>query len=323
VNLITEDWRLKLLALGLAVLMLGAVAFSQNPPTQKVLRDVPIRYTMPKDLIVINPPRKTNVTVSGLADALATVNSGNIVAAFDLTNASPGPNVHVSLVVRSTVRDINIQNPVGPYVLEIDKRDQVNLPVEVRVPRISTGWQVLTKEAKCPPSSPPCSVFFDGPASWETNLTAYSDFPESVAFDSRTIPNIQVQLVQNGRPLDVSRDTEPLVKFEPSTVSIRIDAKPGTTIRQVVLVDAPPTHGPAPGYRVTDITVDPVVVVVGGTPDALARIQRITLPPVDLSGLTSSKTFQLTITYPNGIDGGAVTTARVTYTIAPNPNAST
>ena len=32
-GLITDDWRIKLLALGLAVLMLGAVAFSQNPPT--------------------------------------------------------------------------------------------------------------------------------------------------------------------------------------------------------------------------------------------------------------------------------------------------
>ncbi len=34
-NLITDDWRLKLLAVGLAVLMLGAVAFAQNPPTTK------------------------------------------------------------------------------------------------------------------------------------------------------------------------------------------------------------------------------------------------------------------------------------------------
>ena len=30
---VTESWRLKLLAIGLSVLMLGAVAFAQNPPT--------------------------------------------------------------------------------------------------------------------------------------------------------------------------------------------------------------------------------------------------------------------------------------------------
>jgi len=43
---ITEDWRLKLLALGLAVVMLGAVAFSQNPPTIKTL-SVPLNYRLP------------------------------------------------------------------------------------------------------------------------------------------------------------------------------------------------------------------------------------------------------------------------------------
>ena len=40
-NLITEDWRLKLLAFGLAVLMLGAVAFSQNPPKQPAVGSEP------------------------------------------------------------------------------------------------------------------------------------------------------------------------------------------------------------------------------------------------------------------------------------------
>ena len=32
---IAENWRLKLLAVGLSALMLAAVAFSQNPPTIK------------------------------------------------------------------------------------------------------------------------------------------------------------------------------------------------------------------------------------------------------------------------------------------------
>jgi len=315
-SLITEDWRLKLLALGLAVLMLGAVAFSQNPPTEKVLRDVEIRYTMPKEIIVINPPRKTNVTVSGLADTLAPFNSGNVIASFDLTNSLPGTNVHVNLSVRSTVKEIKVQNPVVPYVLEIDKRDSVTLPIQVRVPRISQGYQVTKQEAICPGGPSPCSVLFDGPAKWEAGLTAYADFPESVSTLSRTVPTIPVVLFQGTRPLDLTRDTEPLFRFEPSTVSIQVDAKQGITIRQVVLFTAPYTHGPASGYRVTDITVDPFQIVISGTPDALARITRITLPPVDLGGATSTKTFQVPVPYPAGTDG-SVALAKVTYTISP------
>jgi YbbR domain-containing protein len=277
---------------------------------------VVIHYTMPREIIVINPPRITNVTVSGLADTLAPFNSGNVIASFDLTNASPGPNVHANLNIRSTVKEIKVQNPVVPYVLEIDKRESVTLPIQVRVPRISQGWQVTKQEAICPGGSSPCSVLFDGPAKWEAGLTAYADFPELVQTLSRTVPTISVLLVQGTRALDLTRDTEPLFRFEPSTVSIQVDAKQGTTIRQVVLFTPPPSHGPASGYRVTDITVDPFQIVISGTPDALARITRITLPQVDLSGTTSSKTFQLPVNYPTGTDG-SVAIARVTYTISP------
>ena len=57
-GLVTDSWRLKLLAVGLAVLMLGAVAFSQNPPTTKSLT-VSLNYTVPPNIILINPPTKT------------------------------------------------------------------------------------------------------------------------------------------------------------------------------------------------------------------------------------------------------------------------
>ena len=54
-GLITDSWRLKLLAVGLAVLMLGAVAFSQNPPTTKSLT-VSLNYTVPPNIIPKGKP---------------------------------------------------------------------------------------------------------------------------------------------------------------------------------------------------------------------------------------------------------------------------
>ena len=83
-NLILEDWRLKLLALALAVLMLGAVAFSQNPPTNGSLR-VNLNYTMPPNLILINPPVTTTVSYSGLADVIDKVSAFNLTAFVDVT----------------------------------------------------------------------------------------------------------------------------------------------------------------------------------------------------------------------------------------------
>ena len=45
-GLITDSWRLKLIAFGLAVLILGVLAFSQNQPTTRSLA-VGLNYTVP------------------------------------------------------------------------------------------------------------------------------------------------------------------------------------------------------------------------------------------------------------------------------------
>jgi len=78
-NLVTDDWRLKLLAVGMAVLLMCAVAFSQNPPTSKTFTKS-IDYTMPPGLVVINPPTRATVTVTGLADTISSVTSSSVVA---------------------------------------------------------------------------------------------------------------------------------------------------------------------------------------------------------------------------------------------------
>ena len=89
---ITTEWRLKLLAVGLAVLMLGALAFSQNQPTTKSLT-VGLNYAYPPNIVLIDPPAKTTVTYSGLADVISHVNEANLIASVDATHAAPGTAV--------------------------------------------------------------------------------------------------------------------------------------------------------------------------------------------------------------------------------------
>lgn len=319
-NLITDDWRLKLLAIGLAVLMLGAVAFSQNPPTSKALA-VNIGYNVRPGLIVINPPTSAHVQVNGPADILAAVTSNNVAATFDLTGAAikPGATVHVNLSVRPLISGVQVQDPVVPYVLNIDQMTPVKLQVQVRTQRVAPGWQVTTKEAHCPGT--PCVVTFNGPASWETNLQAFADFTDLVQQNSEDVLTQPVILEQNGEPLGQSVNTEPATSLDPLNVTIHIEAVTGTTTRQVVLLDAPPSHGPPAGYRVTKLTIDPITVTVNGSPTALSQITTITLPPVDLSGRTSDAMFSVAIPYPNGISS-TVANATLKYSISPNPNVS-
>jgi YbbR domain-containing protein len=320
VSWVTESWRLKLLALGLSVLMLGAVAFSQNPPTFKTLTVSKLLFTIPANLIVINPPTRTNVRVTGLADSIQSMTPDSLVATFDLTKASPGQAVKVNLIIKSLVTTVTVQNPSVPFALNIDKVQTVPLKVQVLTPRVAEGWVVTKADASCP--NTPCTVNFTGPAGWETKLNAYADFTAPVQGDRTVSPNVTVDLEQAGIPLDPTSfsKTVPVSGLDVSAVQVVVEAKTGTSSRQVVLIDAPPSHGPPNGYRVTGITIDPIGVLITGKADVLAKIQSLTLPAVDLSGHTSDTTFRVTIPYPAGV-AGSVQLARVTYSISPNPNA--
>jgi hypothetical protein len=329
-NLITSEWRLKLLALGLAVLMLGAVAFSQNPPTYKDLV-VPIVYpNIPADIgiVAINPPVTARVRVTALADVLQTVTPLSVAATIDLTKVSAGGDQSVNLNVKSVDSRVKVQNPVVHYSLNIDKRMPLKLDVHVRTPRVTPGWAVSTSNtyAVCPgaaPSAPPCQATFTGPASYEANLAAYVDYTSPVEQNKYDVPNQPVYLEQgnSGQRFDLARSTVPQMTLDPLNVTIHIEATTTTSYRQVTLIDAPPTRGPAAGYRVTNVTVNPPTIVISGKPDALARITTITLPQIDLGGRTSDYTATVQIPYPDGTDG-PVKTAKVTYSIAANPNAT-
>jgi len=315
---ITNDWRLKLLALGLAVLMLGAVAFSQNPPTSKTMQ-LGIVYTVPSGLIVINPPTKTTVVVTGPADLVSAANGSNIEVTADLTKASAGTGEKVNLVGKPVISGVSVQTT--PVVLNIDQRAAIKLTVTPRAPKGSApGWQITKMSAFCPNS--PCSITFDGPVSWEASLKAYVDYPYQVN-GTVDYPSLPVALERNDLPLDLKHAINATVPqaniVDTNSVSIHIEAKAGTTSRQVVLVDSPPSNPPPNCYRVTGIALDPSAVVVTGPPDALTNITTITLPAVDLSHSTSTATFKVTIPYPDTLTG-PVGTARVTYTISSNPN---
>jgi len=322
VSWITDDWKLKLLALGLAVLMLGAVAFSQNPPTSKTFSKSIDYSSLPPNLIIINPPARTTVTVRGVADLISSVTSSSVVATVDLSKATPGPNVNANLAVKSLVTGVSVQNPVVPIALFIDQRAKIQLTVTVRTPNVDPGWEVNQQAtyALCPNN--PCAVQFDGPVSWETNLKAYVDFTNPIRFATDDVPTQTVVLEQNGALLDLTRPTLPKASLDITTVAIHIEAKTGTTTRQVVLIDSPPVNPPPNCYHVTGIAVDPIAIVLTGTPDALSGITTITLPAVDLSGHTSNAAFQTAIPVQAGVTP-SVRTAKVTYSISYNPACAT
>jgi len=325
VSWVTESWRLKLLAIGLSVLMLGAVAFAQNPPTFKTLTVSPIQYkNLASNLVVINAPTEMAVRVNGLADTLQSVTASSLTASFDLSKVSPGPAVKANLIVAPVSSDITVQTPSIPFVLDIDRRATAALPVQVGPTSAAFGWTVTKAQAECP--STPCVVNFDGPVSWETdsrglpNLKAYVDVNASIGSERIDFINLPVTLVQGGTPLDTTTfaKTVPESGLDQPSVGVVVLAKTSTTTKQLVFAVAPPTHQPPAGYFWSGVSFNPTFVVVSGRIDILANVTYLTLPAADLSGHTSTFTASVAIPYPSGVTGPQQP-VRVTYTISHIP----
>ena len=319
-GIVTAEWRLKLLAIGLAVLMLAAVAFSQNPPTSGSVTVSVIYDTGQNNVVLINPPDKITVTYSGLSAVVKNVNAGNTVANVDATHARPGQAVRLPVSV-SSISGVTVQQP-PPILVQIDAKLGKDVQIQVNT-RAAAGWSVNPAKtyAECKPKPDPCTVHFDGPASWETTMAALVSVPGQVSYTSSDIPNLPVQLQNANGVIDLTCKTRPCASLDVTAVTVHVEASQGSTVSSVPLLESPWSHGPANGYRVTAETITPNTVVITGDPVALGRVRNITLPPVDLTGKTSDATFQVAIPYPDGVTGN-VANATVKYSISPNPNVS-
>ena len=321
-GLITEEWRLKLLAIGLAVLMLGVVAFATYQPTTRTLT-VGLNYVVTSpNIVLIDPPSKTNVTYSGLVDVIQNVNTSNLLATVDTTGARPGTAVRLNVTARSLLgSQVQVQNP-PPIAVNIDTRQTVQVPVQVNA-RAAIGWNLdPTKTlATCPgaANANPCQVQFDGPVSWEAGLKAVATLPGLVV-GTNDLLHQPVQIQPTGS-VDLTQRTVPNVHVDVTFVDIHIEAVTGASTSSVPLLDASPSHPPPQGYRVTGVTITPQLVTITGDPAVLVRVRNIVLPPLDLSRSTSDATFTVPINYPSGVTG-EVQSATVRYSISPNPNVS-
>ena len=316
---ITDDWRLKLLALALAVMMLGAVAFSQNPPTTRTLT-VPLIYRLPPNptIIVTNGPSTVNVTFSGLADVIGVVRPDNLTAFADATAATAGPAVKLNVTASSTIVGVNVANP-AQIVVSIDLLRTVEVPVELVIAHVDSGWQVTKSIASCPPNPTPCKIHFSGPASWENQIRAIVIYTTLVNFNSQDSQNWPIKLQNSSGPINLARQTYPQVGLDVASVAVHIEAQQGSTAKNVALVAAAPAQPPPPQYQLTGITVRPGSVVISGDPAVLGKIQFITLPAIDLSGARSTVKVTVSIPYPDNVSGNQAT-ALVTFIIQRNPN---
>jgi len=315
VNLITDSWRLKLLAIGLAILMLGAVAFSQaNTRTIQVNMSY---KNLPTDLVLVAPPTQIGLSVSVPNDFVLI--SSSVTASADLAHLKKGSAVSVPIQVSTTDARITY-TPPPPITVNVDDLVSRQLDIQVLTPNTATGWLVAKAVAQCGNPLNPCQVTFTGPAALAASLSAYVNDPDPIAGESTYSYGQPVLFRKKSGAIDLSKvSTTPQITWDPPTVTAYVEAKRCISVTEVTLLDDAPTRRPPAPYRITNIIVDPVQVQCTGPADAIARLTTITLPAVDLGSSTSNVSFNPRIPIPDGV-ACSQTTAKLTYAISLNPN---
>src|SRR5260370_275227 len=191
----------------------------------------------------MNPPTKTPVTYSGLADVIKNVNPDNLTAFVDANHTHAGAAVRLNVLAQTTLGPgVNVQTP-APIVVTIDTRTVIELPVQVSA-RAAAGWALIPSKtlATCPGAANPnpCKVHFDAPLSWESNLTARATLPGLVSVGSEDSPNQPVVLNTGSGLLDLSVRTVPTPNLAVTSVNIPVQPAPGASISTVDMVDSDP-----------------------------------------------------------------------------------
>jgi YbbR domain-containing protein len=106
-------------------------------------------------------------------------------------------------------------------------------------------------------------------------------------------------LVVSVQPTAVDASAAPIegLTADPAVVQVTVPVLPTATTRTVPVV--PTVRGVvASGYWITRVTIDPSVVTVRGEAAALGAIDQVTTAPIDVSGLTAERSFQVALQLP-------------------------
>lgn len=308
-RLVTGDLPLKSAAIVVAMLLWVSAMRTLPPPEVTVAFDghVPVeRPDVPEGYTLRGQLGEVAVTLRGPEVAVDAVASDQLRATIDLSGILPGPEVQAAPVVVAAADErvavVGVDPPSVPIRLE--RRVERMLPVQARFANEPPGgFQAGTLTFR------PAEVQIAGA---ETLVASVSAVFATVRFG-----DAPVDLAQDVRPVPVDASGQPVegLEIDPAGIHVSVPLLSTATTRTVP-VAARLRGTPATGFWISRFDTDPLVVTVSGERSAIEALDRIETAPVDVGGITSSRTFAATLVLPEGITtlGPAEASVRVTVT---------
>jgi YbbR domain-containing protein len=257
----------------------GAATFTRAPITTRGLDN---------NLSLSNDPGTVTITVQAPQDVLTRLRASDFTATVDLTGRGPGSyRLPVNVVGPNDVQSVSAEpSQVQVQVVEVSER---RLTVTVTPQgRPSIGYRIETQQVN------PRDVLVRGPR-------------DAVERIDQVVAEVNVenkQGTQDGdvhpRALDFAGNEIPGLVFKPEYVHVAI------AIQQLLNYKTLPIHvpvegAPAPGYRVTDIVVQPTTLTAYGLPSVLEPLNFLETAPVSIGGATQTLAVNITVPLTSGL----------------------
>jgi YbbR domain-containing protein len=219
-------------------------------------------------------------------------------ATLDLTNLGPGQH-DVAVQVKSLDPQVGILDVQRPQLrVTLDTLSAKEVPVEVEIMDTSAfGYDAQ------PAVYRPVTVTVSGPASQVQQVVR-----ARTEIFLRGAKN-QVERMEEVTPVNTQGEAVTRVTTEPAQVQVVVPVEqwPG---RKEVAVRVKLQGGPADGYRLSSVKVDPSTVVLQGNTEVLAGVPGyVETEPLTLDGATADVRLRLALLLPDGVtsfDGDTV-----------------
>ncbi|MCG0275394.1 MAG: hypothetical protein L5655_04400 [Thermosediminibacteraceae bacterium] len=285
----SSDVVLKVISVLVALVLWLYVMNEQNPQVTYVIRDVPVQL---KDLddsrLALKDPSQNyfvDVKVRARRSIITELKPEDIVAEVNLRGRIEGENtVPINVSVPPNVELLDFSPKEIVVVLEAVIEEQIPVYVEVKgVP--AEGFAAKT------PLATPQAVLVRGPRTLVNSLRGAVVEADVTGKNSMVIATLPVRVV------DAKGNEQKGVTYRPDTVEVRIPIVPIATV-----VIKPDIRGnPKEGFLVKEVKVEPSVVMITGSSDALRGINEIYTEPINISGFSHNVSVEAKLQMPRGI----------------------
>lgn len=282
------------LALALFVAILIWINATQgNDPLQTQSLQIEVEFIgLPENGLLISPSRQTvQVGFEAPSSIVTTLSDDDFIATANLSNVTFGQDTFVDIQIQNPNNvSILFQSPIEVPVL-VDESVSREIPLELRLTGTAArGYEVDRTIIE------PEFINVVGPASRVNEL--------SVARATLSLNNQRETIIGNAIPIFYDRSDRATstagIQLDTDLVTITVALNESANFAEK-FVNLNVIGQPASGYRLLNTEIDPETVLVRGAPSALNALTLAETEQINITGLTSSFTQQVSLELPDGI----------------------